>query len=277
MLRYLLLCFLSLAMSGCTSNSCEHHIARPEPKVLVYGDTTALANIIWEFATELKYERRLHLEKSMVSVNEFQSTIHIDFSTMSILELCDARQLIVDIVDGYLQRIEESYASTQLRPSPLTADQFHITIDFQSFYGVYNDPFYIGWLVLENGMVYYYGFNVKDERFDHWSSLNEPFEQARVFAYAQRRAERKYEMTHPRKGRSALEGMRYRGPRVDRLRGTPSIEYPEGAKEAEFDRLHHIPYIEPMNRTSTSEYPAGARELDRQQHGVPFIEPQIDF
>lgn len=180
-----------------------------ERKVLVYEEDAELSRIIWDFTTELKYDKRLHLEQSYLCVGPEQSTLHLEFITQSILEMCDARQLLVHVVEGLLDRINAAYPSYHLSPYPLTANQLNISIIFESFYVHYDDPFYIGWITLQDGMAYYYAYTVENRDLDLWHTRNEAYFQSRLFAKQQQEAEAKYKAAHPVEPPSKLKDLRY--------------------------------------------------------------------
>lgn len=179
--------------------------------------TDDLTNAVEMYATELKYEHRLHLENAMVCTHEGIPSIRLEFITQHILELCEARQLLVDVVEGLLVKLNTDYIEPELRPFPFTADQLEIYIDFESFYLEYDDPMYIGWVVLEDGIAFYYAANLKNEKLDCWQSHWEPYYKSRSITYAQRTAEREYHLRHPEPS-SSLQGEMFRPQRLPMFR-----------------------------------------------------------
>lgn len=195
MLRYLLMLILILSATGCRRLPME------EPdyneRVLMQFDTEEFSQVVWDYVTELKYDRRLHLENAMVCYDG-ESKLRLEFKTMLILEMCEARQLLVDVAEGLLDRVNHSKgAATLVKPYPLTADQLEIYIDFESYYVRYADPYYIGWVVLEEGMSYFYAANLKNLKRDTWDVRTEPYAKSRSFVLYQREAEKKYQELHP--------------------------------------------------------------------------------
>lgn len=194
MIRCLVAIALILSMSSCMvpKYSEEYH-----DRVMMDFDTEEFSQVIWDFATELKYERHLRFEDSYVCFGP-ETKIRLEFSSQDLLEMCDARLLLVDVVEGLLDRLNHSKAvASKLIPFPLTADYLEIYIDFQSFHGVYVDPYFIGWVVLEEGTAYYYAFTLKNRDLDMWDFRYEPYFKSRSFAMLQREAEKKYREVHP--------------------------------------------------------------------------------
>lgn len=178
-------------------------------RVLVYDNADDMSQIIWGLAPEWKYEYHLRLERSYLISGEDRDVIHIEFSSQDILELCQARQLLVDVVEGLLERVNASPLAQALSPEPFTADNLEIYIDFQSFFGLYVDPFYIGWAAVIEGMSYFYAFDLKDGMLDTWHTVYEPYSQSKMFATYQRAAEEEYKKKHPMTRPSVLKEERY--------------------------------------------------------------------
>lgn len=197
MKRCLMVLMFLVYFAGCHKVTPPGEINYAE-RYLIQFDADEYSQIVWEYVTELKYDHRLHLENALVCFDG-ESKIRLQFITQHILELCDARALLVDVVEGLLDRLNYSKdASASLSPYPLTADQIEISIDFESFYGIYDDPFYIGYVALEQGMSYFYAFNLKNKKLDIWNSRSEPYFKSLSFVKFQRAGEEKYEMTHPK-------------------------------------------------------------------------------
>lgn len=196
MIRYLLILFILVTLVGCK---------RPPPpgpayeeRFLVEYDTSDLSELIWDYTTNLKHDKSLFLEDCMVCSGPEHSKIRLQFVTQSILEMCEARDLLVDVVEGLLDRIKSNHVKFHLRPDPFTADQLEVYINCESFFGEYVDPFYVGWIVLEEGMAYYYAFTLKNPELDEWNTRIEPYEKSRTFVKYERQAEAKYKQAHPK-------------------------------------------------------------------------------
>lgn len=207
-MKYSFLAYLFLI----TLASCASILPTPRPvddKVLVFDQNEELSRIVWDYVTQLKYQKRLHIEHSYVGISPDRSSFTLQFTTQHILELCDARQLLVDVVEGLLKRLNNSSIANELGPAPITASQLVIDIEFESFYGVYFDPFYIGRIKLIDGMSYFYAFTIKDQKLDKWNSHYEAYFQSKLFADKQREAEAKYKVEHPLHHPSVLNKLRF--------------------------------------------------------------------
>lgn len=188
-----------------------------DERVMTQFGTEDLTKIVYEFTTALRHERRLILEESYVAMGPEETHLRLEFISQDLLEVREARYLLVDIVEGLLEWINHDEVAQKLRPYPFTADQLEIYVDFQCFYGLYVDPNYVGWMVLEKGTSFFYAFSVKDwdkdflDR-DFWNKRIEPYAKSRSFAMAEREAESKYRVYHPLHHRQALRGLLYTPP-----------------------------------------------------------------
>lgn len=194
MLRFLCLTLLVLSLTA-----CQHRESMYECRETVYYDTEELSAIVWDFLVQVAHENGLFPENAQVISGPSETKLRFDFSSQDIIEMCPARDLLVDIVENILERINMAGFGSKIQPYPFTADQLEIYIDFQSYYGVYCDPTYIGWIVLENGMSFFYTFLVKDKdprTPDLWQVRREPYFKSRSFVYLQRASEARYEKTH---------------------------------------------------------------------------------
>lgn len=207
MSRCLSILMLVLAFTSCRRlppNEVDY-----KDRVLMQFDTDEFSQVVWDYVTELKYDRRLHLENAMVCFDG-HSKLRLQFSTQLIIEMCEARELLVDVAEGLLDKINHNKGvASLLDPYPLTADQLEIYIDFQSYYGLYADPFYIGWVVLEDGMAYYYAFTLKNTKLNSWEVRSEPYFKSRSFVFFEREAEKKYKEAHPVKTIESILQERY--------------------------------------------------------------------
>lgn len=152
--------------------------------------------IIQQFVTELHYEKRLNLESAFMCIGDHGQKIRIEFTTQALLMLCEARELMSDIVEGVLYNINTKLVDPVQKPQPYTSADLEIYIKFESFYGEYDDPFYIGWIAMEENMVYYYAFNLDNRKLRSWSTHYEPYPKTKSIAHAQREAEKEYKLSH---------------------------------------------------------------------------------
>lgn len=204
-MRYLLTALMLFGLSSCcffnnSCNECEESFPEDwmyEGRFRKDRPTEDLTFAVEEYAAELKHEHRLYLEDCMVCWSPDGAKIRLEFITQHILELCPARELLVDVVEGLLYRLNTNYIPEDLRPIPFTADNLELYIRFESFFGKFVDPFYIGWIALEQGISYFYAFTLENPKLDVFHTRWEPYYKSLTIVKAQRAAEKEYRMTHP--------------------------------------------------------------------------------
>ncbi len=202
-MRYIVALMLLLSLAGCKERSMY------EDRLILETDTDDLSTMIIGFTTELFHEKHLFLEQSYVIYNQPVTTLRLEFSTQDILEMGEARHLLVDVVEGLLDRINQGELAAEFLPNPFTAEHLEIYIDFQSFHGLHVDPYFVGWVVLEKGIAYYYAFTLKNQRLDFWNVRHEPYFKSRSFSMLERAAEKQYQEAHPKANKSQLQQERY--------------------------------------------------------------------
>lgn len=222
MRNVLLLILFSLTGCCCFEHEMTPEEGRGAHRQLIERPSDDLTWTVEQVAAELKYDRRLHLENAMFCNGVDGPILHLEFITQSILELCDARQMLVDVVERFLYRLNSNYLDPSFKPEPFTANNLEIYINFESYYVLYVDRFYIGWVVLEDGEAFYYASTLKNNKLAFWHAHVEPYFKSKSIAMAQIEAEKHYRMTHPGPP-SALKGELYRAPN---FRGPPAFPAP---------------------------------------------------
>lgn len=178
-----------MLFTGCTS---VYHESCPVKVV----DSEEMTWIVQKVMAKYKHAegRRLRLEHSSVCYDNAITGLRLEISSQEILEMCPARNLLVDLVEDFLREINsDPIAGDQLSVYPFTANNLHIEINFESFFGIYVDPFYIGCIELRNGMARYSAFDMKDERWHSWHSKVEPYVKSRELAMLGRAAEEDFD------------------------------------------------------------------------------------
>lgn len=182
-----LICFM--LFFGCTSVYHES----PPVKVI---DSEEMTWIVEKIMAKYKHVegRRLKLEHSSVCYDTAIIGLRLEISSQEILMMCQARDLLVDLVEDFLREINsDPILGDQLASYPFSANHLQIEINFESFFGIYVDPFYIGCIQLRNGMVRYSAFDMKDEHWHSWHSKVEPYVKSRELSKIARAADEDYE------------------------------------------------------------------------------------
>jgi hypothetical protein len=104
--------------------------------------------------------------------------------------MCEARLLMVELLEEFLYRLNNhTVLSFQLETFPFTADDLEVKINFESYFGLYVDPLYIGLSWLKCGCVYYYAFDIKNYDADWSHQRFEPYFKSRELALIKKKAD----------------------------------------------------------------------------------------
>lgn len=201
-MRFLLHALLAL-FTSCSCLPCREQREVPRPCMIGVEqmiDTSSFTEIIIPFAVELAATRRLRFEDAVVYYNQSAERFRVIFSTQNIVELCEARGLMVDVVEGLLMRMNASPAvAADYGHFPITAEDLELYFSYESYFVEYVDPTYIAWMSLRDGFVYYYDGVIKDFHKDFWNARIEPYYKSLEFVQLTRAAEEAWKKDHPSK------------------------------------------------------------------------------
>lgn len=156
-------------------------------------DSEEISRIVLYFSAKLKKEKCLELEDSKVCYDDKIEYIYLKYSSMDLITMCEARLLLVELVEEFLERINQnSLIKFQTLNRPFTADDLKIEINFESFYATYIDPLYIGLISMDNGMVTYYAANIRILLNDWSDQRIEPYFKSRELALIKKEADAAY-------------------------------------------------------------------------------------
>jgi hypothetical protein len=156
-------------------------------------DSEEMSKIVINFSTKMKRDKHLELEDSWVAYNDYISKICLRYTSQRLLTVYDARLLMVELVEEFLYRLNNNTViSFELAHFPFTADDLDVKIKFESYYGLYADPLYVGLAWLQAGCVHFYAFDHKDRSLESidWSNYRfEPYSKSRELALLKREAD----------------------------------------------------------------------------------------
>jgi len=164
------------------------------------ADDQAISRVLITYANELRHELGLRFEDSTLYYKDYVDGIRIIFSTQAIIELKEARELIVDIIEGLLDRINsDPFISSQFENGYASADQIELYVSFESYFNEYVDQEYIGWVSVIDGISRFYAGLIKYPYNDYWHARTELYQKSLQFVIFDREAESAYEAAHPAK------------------------------------------------------------------------------
>ncbi len=185
-------------------SGCMHETEMPGPGI----DNEEVMRVVLDFANDLKHDRHLRLEDSTVyygNYGNYIEKVRLKFITQNILELCEARELLVDVGEGFLDRLnEDPCVGPLIAGYPVGPENLEIFICFESYFLRYVDKRYIAWAVLQDGLSFFYAgtitneFEIWDRDSENWHQRVEPYSKSVQMVGINREAERMYQERHPK-------------------------------------------------------------------------------
>ncbi len=195
-----------------------------------------IMQVVLPYAITLQHDKKLRFEESSVTYGgqgTYIEKLRIYFSSQSILELREARGLLVDVVEGLLDNLNND---SILAGYPISSENLDICIKFESFLGFYVDPLYIHWITLQDNTSFFYAFDLTNEfsrkpllsaydaQSECWHDRVEPYYMSSQIVAIERAAEQGYKDMHPQP-KSLFSTDRYNGSTLETNRGTVSVEF----------------------------------------------------
>lgn len=114
--------------------------------------------------------------------------IYMYFTTQLILNIAEARRLIVEIAEGLASELNsfDHFSRCYHHGDEFTASDFIIWIDFETYFGKYVDPLVIGTILLEGGVTHFWAWNGKKYYGDSWEYRYEPYYKSRQYVLIER-------------------------------------------------------------------------------------------
>ncbi len=186
-------------LAGCYVRKIE----KPLPGI----DNETVMWVVLPYAIELQHDKKLHLEESVAYYGgdgNYIEKMKLSFTSQSILELREARDLLVDVADGLIDSLNnDPELGPLISTYPLSTDNLDICIKFESYHGLYVDKAYVHWMTLQEGRSFFYAFDLTNEFHiwdigaECWHERVEPFYKSRQIVTIQRAAEASYKERHP--------------------------------------------------------------------------------
>lgn len=185
-MKYLLV-LMVVALTGCCCPG--YYVKVIDPTLVQKIDAEELTRTTIRFTTRMNREKGLTLEDSRAYYTECTEKIRLVLSSQKCPEIPEARELLVDVVEGYLNALNNNPSiRADLCVAPFRAEDLEIYIMFESYFSEFVDPFYVGMIELDEGLAVYYMATQKKWYFDQWHSRYEPYFKTLEIARAQREA-----------------------------------------------------------------------------------------
>lgn len=189
-----LLLLLAVLLTGCCCPG--YYVKVIDPTWVRKIDSEELTRTVIRYTTKLNREKGLTLEDSRAYYTECTEKIRLVFSSQKCPEIPESRELLVDVVEGFLNALNNNPSiRADLCVAPFRVEDLEIYIQFESYFSEYVDPFYVGRIELDDGLAVYYMATQKEWYYDRWHSRIEPYSKTLEIARAQREAD----LIYPRK------------------------------------------------------------------------------
>jgi hypothetical protein len=153
-------------------------------------DSEEASRLVIFFSNEMKERFGLELEDSRMTYDDDIRRFYLEYSSQKLMTVYDARLMLVELVEEFLRRVNNhSVLSFELECFPLTARDVEVKINFESFYGLYADPLYVGQVWLNCGCVRFYAFDRKNNDIDWDHHRFEPYFKSRELALIKKEAD----------------------------------------------------------------------------------------
>src|SRR5262249_3475642 len=107
-MRYLTSILASLSLifgtTSCCLNWCWYGVGDWVQKI----DASEITYAVQHYMAYLRHVHRLRLEESAVYYHDTIHTLRMEFVSMDVWEVCDARELLVDVVEGLLYELNKN-------------------------------------------------------------------------------------------------------------------------------------------------------------------------
>lgn len=238
MTRSLLLVLLVSLLSGCGA-----YYGQNEEEVIDLSVTNSIPEleyVVISYGNTLEDNERLFLLDSRAWYDENGcNRICMSFRTQRLVKVCEARDIIVHLVEGFLERVNgDPMLPLYVNNFPFSPENLKINIEFESFFGKYVDAEYMARVKLEDGIVFYYANSAIDPNDSIWEQRVEPYEKAYRFSI--------YKHMDDEQRKQEQEERRI----VDEL---PYKEFDFSAQAQEGESVHHGLFERPRGRPSKAK------------------------
>lgn len=177
----LIFIFLASLFSACC---CGWKKDNPNAYQRDFGSSVSsqFSEVVIPWATRFGREHKLLFADSELYYTDSKiQGLRVIFATQNILELNEARGLIVDIVESLLGDLNSDGNIVAAFGRPMNPSDLEIYVAYESYFITYIDPTYIGWVSLIDGYVRYFNGILKDPSKDYWGQRTESYEKALEF------------------------------------------------------------------------------------------------
>lgn len=164
-----------------------------------YGiDGDDVTRVVYHYLPFINHQYHFRLEDSYVTSGDAGYKIRLDFSSMDIKEMAEAREAMVDLVEGLLERLnnDEVLAGKNFGED-FTEFDLEVYITYKSYYVQYVDEQMAAFASLRGGLVHYWAGDANNDDPECWHWNSETYKQSREIVTAYRDGVEYYEENTP--------------------------------------------------------------------------------
>lgn len=198
-------------ITGCVPREPRNKNFNPLPRCEENPYSEQISEAIISYSEELADTHELFLYNSRVVFEGDVRTIRVDYTSQGSVELCEAREILVDIVEGLLERFNANpLAQSAFNDDAATSDDIEIHVTFQSYFNKFVDPTYTAYIILQKGTSFFYSSELDFPFTEIWMQKVEPYHKTKQLVDIKRRADSSYKEMKLKKNAKpkALEGDR---------------------------------------------------------------------
>jgi hypothetical protein len=234
MLRYLSLLLILVTLTGCSITAEWFGGLGFGGRSVKVIDSTEVSRVVLTYSEKLRYTKGLDLEDSVIFYENRINRIRLDFNSMYNYDVWEARAMLVDVVEEFLDRINgNAKIYPYLSRTPITASNLEIYIRFPSFYNSYVDLYMVGFVTLKGGITTFLAGTALDCDSECWQKRSEYYFQSRNFVNFKRQGEALYKpIEEVTMDKLREEGLFYTKENADSNRRIPLNKLPPAMQDA---------------------------------------------
>ncbi len=149
----------------------------PDECIPVGPNIPELEAVVVTYGDELLREKRLYLRRASAGYDdEYIQKVEMNFRTQAIMDVDEARDLLVYLVEGFLARVnEDEELSRDLCNYPFNANNLKVEIEFESYFTKFVDEDCLARVTLDCGMVNFYSHTAVNPDYANYRQRSEPY------------------------------------------------------------------------------------------------------
>jgi hypothetical protein len=187
-------------------------------KPSVLAGSYAVSRAIHWYVDSLPMELGIYLRHSYTYRDPCKGpVIWMDFTSQDLLDVNEARRVMVETVEGFLGRLNnDPEIAIAFNNVPFTFENLYVSIEYESYFGQYVDPLYVARTELKDSwFTASYAHTAFNERAPIFHMHKEPYESSRFFIMVQDDIEDAHRMREEEEKANRSDFFNLSGPPID--------------------------------------------------------------